>query len=45
MALPGGVLNYCYGPGASYREGLEHNLIETIFERLDQWIVVQNNFA
>ena len=32
MALPGGVLNYRYGPGASYREGLEHNLIETIFE-------------
>ena len=32
MERPGGVPHYRYGPGASYREGLEHNLIETIFE-------------
>ena len=32
MELPGGVLNYRYGPGANYREDLQHHLIETIFE-------------
>ena len=32
MELPGGVLNYRYGPGANYREDLQHQLIETIFE-------------
>ena len=30
MALPGGVLNYRYGPGASQRRDLEYELLEAV---------------